>query len=247
MVPETNRFGDPAMSERFASAGSHSGAEAMTRLTERLAALAPSAAPMELARTQAVSMPRTSPAAAAAMSAAIAARGAERARRSRSVIGLMVDGFVAVCAIIPYALVALVLRLAIARAFFVDGQGRVSGPVIPFDWQGFHTSLVLPLQLRVEAVTSVFMPDVALPVSPLVVAYLVAGAEFILPICLVLGFATRFAAFGLLVVTVLLQLFVVPQALWTTHIYWASVLLVLISLGPGRLSLDALIRLVARR
>jgi putative oxidoreductase len=219
----------------------------MTRLSERLAALAPSAVPLELARTQAVSMPRASAAAAPSISAAVAARSAERARRSRSVTGLIVDGFVAACAIIPYALVALVLRLAIARAFFVDGQNRVSGPVIPFDWQGFHTSLVLPLQIKTEAVTSVFVPDLVLPVSPLAVAYLVAGGEFILPICILLGFATRFAAFGLLLVTVLLQVFVMPQALWSTHIYWASLLLVLISLGPGRLSLDALIRLIARR
>jgi putative oxidoreductase len=219
----------------------------MTRLSERLAALAPSAVPLELARTQAVSMPRASAAAAPSISAAVAARSAERARRSRSVTGLIVDGFVAACAIIPYALVALVLRLAIARAFFVDGQNRVSGPVIPFDWQGFHTSLVLPLQIKTEAVTSVFVPDLVLPVSPLAVAYLVAGGEFILPICILLGFATRFAAFGLLLVTVLLQVFVMPQALWSTHIYWASLLLVLISLGPGRLSLDALIRLIAKR
>jgi hypothetical protein len=39
----------------------------------------------------------------------------------------------------------------------------------------------------------------------------------------------------------------VPQALWTAHIYWASILLVLLTLGAGKISLDSLIRFVARR
>jgi uncharacterized membrane protein YphA (DoxX/SURF4 family) len=38
-----------------------------------------------------------------------------------------------------------------------------------------------------------------------------------------------------------------PEALWTAHIYWASMLVVLVSLGGGKLSLDALIRFIARR
>jgi uncharacterized membrane protein YphA (DoxX/SURF4 family) len=38
-----------------------------------------------------------------------------------------------------------------------------------------------------------------------------------------------------------------PQAFWTAHVYWASLLLVLISVGPGQISLDALIRRIARR
>jgi putative oxidoreductase len=231
-----------------ASAGALSGDQAMSRLAERLAALAPATPVLDLAQTHAVSMPRTSPASAAALStsAAIAARAAERARRSRSVIGLTVDGFVAVCKVIPYTLVALALRLVIAQVFFFDGQKRVSGPVIPFDWQTIHVTLVVPLQVKAEALSAIFLPDVA-PITPVVIAYLIAGAEFILPLCLVIGFGTRFAAFGLLLVTALLQVFVMPQALWSTHVYWASILLVLLSLGPGRASLDALIRLIARR
>ena len=71
------------------------------------------------------------------------------------------------------------------------------------------------------------------PIPPALAAYLVGGAEFLLPIMLVLGFGTRFAALGLLVVTALIQLYVLPEALWTAHVYWASILLVLLSRGPG--------------
>jgi putative oxidoreductase len=45
----------------------------------------------------------------------------------------------------------------------------------------------------------------------------------------------------------MIQFYVLPEALWTTHVYWASLLMVLLALGPGRISLDALIRAVARR
>ena len=36
-----------------------------------------------------------------------------------------------------------------------------------------------------------------------------------------------------------------PQALWTAHVYWGGILLVLISLGGGVISLDGIFR--ARR
>jgi putative oxidoreductase len=68
----------------------------------------------------------------------------------------------------------------------------------------------------------------------------------VLPICLLLGFATRFAAAGLLALTMLLQIYVAP-AMWSLHVYWLSILLVLVLLGPGAISIDALIRTIYRR
>jgi putative oxidoreductase len=73
-------------------------------------------------------------------------------------------------------------------------------------------------------------------------AHIVGYAEFFLPICLVLGFATRFAATGLFIITIVLQAYVAPEALWTAHAYWASILLVLMSVGPGEISVDQAIR-----
>jgi putative oxidoreductase len=86
-----------------------------------------------------------------------------------------------------------------------------------------------------------------LPVTPALAAYLFTYAEFVLPICLVLGFATRLAALGLLGLTAALQLYVAPSMWWTAHVYWVAILLVLVTAGPGAISLDALIRLLYRR
>jgi putative oxidoreductase len=85
-----------------------------------------------------------------------------------------------------------------------------------------------------------------LPVPPAVAAALFTYAEFVLPICLVLGFATRLAALGLLVMTLLLQFYVLPTMWWSAHVYWVSILAVLICRGPGAISIDALVRFVYR-
>lgn len=236
-----------------------SGEVAMARLADRLATLAPP--PLELARMQAVSMPRPSPAVAAGMAAtaAIAARAADRARRSRSVIGMTVDGFVSACMLVPYALVALALRLVMARIFFFDGQSRIDGPRLslhlpaqtpfnlPVRLPSLDISAVLPLHIKADTIADFATQSPPIPLPPAIVAYLVGYAEFALPICLVLGFATRFASLGLLTITGLMALFIVPQSFSVEPVYWASILLVLVSLGGGTLSIDHIIRLIARR
>jgi putative oxidoreductase len=233
-----------------ASRGRHApnGEMAMARLADRLAAMAPQE-PLNLTALQATSMPRPSPAVSAALSTskAISARAAERARRSRSVTGLLVDGFVAACSLVPYAVVALALRLVMARVFFLDGQTRIDGPRLPLDVLDFNFSLVLPAQVRPETFTAFLTQYPPLPIPPVLAAYTVSYAEFVLPILLVLGFATRFAALSLLVMTALISLYVMPQALLSAHIYWAGMLLVLLSQGAGQISVDAVIRYVARR
>jgi putative oxidoreductase len=241
------------MSDQLAAAsqrmGNLPGDVAMARLADRLLEMAPPTAPSGLTALPATSMPRPSPAVAAALatSAAISARAAERARRSRSVVGMMVDGFVAACSLLPYALVGLALRLAMARVFFLDGQTRVDGPHVPLNVQDFSISVTLPLEVKADTINAFLTQIPPLPVSPALAAYVLSYSEFVLPIWLVLGFATRFSALALLALTVMLQLFVMPQALWTTHVYWASILLVLISLGGGKISVDAIIRFIARR
>jgi len=62
-----------------------------------------------------------------------------------------------------------------------------------------------------------------------------------MPPLLVLGFATRFAAMALFGMTLVIEIFVFPEA-WPTHIQWAAMLLVLMGRGAGSLSLDALIQ-----
>jgi putative oxidoreductase len=226
-------------------ANQNAGVTAMSRLADRLAAVTPPAPVLEL--TNPVPLPRPSPAVAAALAttAAIAARADRNARRSRSITGLMIDGFVALCSFIPYALVALGLRLIMARVFFLDGQSRIAGPRLSQNIYGFDFSAVLPMQVRPDTFSD-FLHFSSLPVPPMLTAYAVSYAEFILPVMLVIGFGTRFAALGLLAITALIQLYVMPQALWSTHVYWAALLLVLLSRGPGALSIDHFIKLARR-
>ncbi len=67
-------------------------------------------------------------------------------------------------------------------------------------------------------------------------------AEHVLPVLLILGLLSRFSALGLLAMTAVIQIFVFPEA-WVTHGLWAAALLVVAAQGPGRLSLDHLLRL----
>ena len=73
--------------------------------------------------------------------------------------------------------------------------------------------------------------------APFVVVYVVGVAEIVLPVWLVLGLATRFAAPAHLALTGVIYL-VVPVGWANFHLYWASLALAIIALGPGRLSLD---------
>jgi putative oxidoreductase len=220
------------------------GVAAMAKLTERLAAVTP---PVVVGNLNA--SPRFSPAVTAALSrsAAMAARAERRARHSRSFIGMVVESFVSACSFIPYALVALALRLVMARVFFLDGQTRVEGPRVPLSINDFDFTLVLPLHVKAETISAFLTQYTALPMPPMLAAALVSYGEFILPICLILGFCTRFAALGLLLMMAMIDLYVMPQGFWSMHVYWDAVLLVLFTLGAGQVSVDHVIRYVTRR
>jgi putative oxidoreductase len=142
---------------------------------------------------------------------------------------------------IPYALIALFLRIVAAHPFFVSGQTKIEGPTIDGEHLGLDMTIQIPTGLR-DAVIALFAEEYKLPyISPEYAAYLTAALEFVLPILLVLGLATRFSAFGLLAITLVIQLFVYPDAWWTAHSYWTALLIVLIARGPGALSLDYLL------
>ncbi|HXX26785.1 MAG TPA: DoxX family membrane protein [Pseudolabrys sp.] len=223
------------------------GAAAMSRLADRIAAVTPPPPVLDLINPVPATPPRPSPAVAAALAttAALAARADARARRSRrSITALIVEGLVALFSFIPYAVVALGIRLIMARVFFLDGQMRIDGPRFSQSAYGFEFSAVLPTHVRPDAINDFL--HYTLPIPPVLTAYLVTFGEFILPIMLVIGIGARFAALGLLALTVLLQLYVTPTALWTTHVYWAALLLVIMSRGPGALSVDHFIKLASR-
>ena len=172
---------------------------------------------------------------------------ARPARPPRSTVGMALDGFVAACSFIPYAVVALDLRVLMARICFLDGQTKIDGPRLPLDVYNYHFSVVLPLNVKAETFTAFMTQFAPLPVPPMLAAYEVSYAEFILPIMLVLGFGARFAALGMLIMTAVISIYIVPETLWNLLIYWFAILALLLTQGPGWLSVDHFIRLVVRR
>lgn len=116
-------------------------------------------------------------------------------------------------------------RIFIAMTFWLSGRTKV---------EGFLSMSQSTLFL--------FREEYALPIIPYrLAAYLATYAEHVFPILLILGLASRLSAAGLLVMTLVIQLFVYPDA-WATHLAWATALAFVIFRGPGAVSIDHLIR-----
>jgi putative oxidoreductase len=79
------------------------------------------------------------------------------------------------------------------------------------------------------------------PIPPDIAAPMAAFSEFLFPILLVLGLATRFAAVSLLGMTLVIQIFVYPDAWWSVHLLWVAMASILIVRGGGLFSADALV------
>jgi len=121
---------------------------------------------------------------------------------------------------VPYSVLAVPLRLAVATVFWNSGMTKLA------DW---------------SAALALFSDEYKVPLlPPEVAAYLAVSIELATPVLLVLGLFTRGAALVLLGMTIFIEVFVYPLA-WPTHIQWAAMLLVLLCRGPGALSLDRLL------
>lgn len=128
--------------------------------------------------------------------------------------------------LIPQDAVSLALRVFPAMVFWQSGRTKVEG------WFTIKDSTFF-----------LFKEEFALPLIPSdLAAVLATTAEHVLPILLILGLFTRFATLGLLFMTLVIEIFVYPDA-WVTHGLWGATFLALIAQGPGRLSLDALLGL----
>jgi putative oxidoreductase len=142
---------------------------------------------------------------------------------------------------IPYSVIAVFLRIVAAHPFFVSGQTKIEGPTIGREIFGVDLTIQIPTGIR-DATFALFADEYKLPfLSPNTAAYATTAIEFLLPILLFIGLLTRMSAFGLLAVTMIIQIFVYPDAWWTAHAYWAALLVVLIARGPGVISLDRLV------
>ena len=124
---------------------------------------------------------------------------------------------------IPYSAVALGSRFALASVFWRSAQTKVNGFSIREEtFYLFQEEYKVPL----------LPPDLA--------AYFATIGEHAFSVLLLIGLASRLSALGLFGMTMVIQLFVFPDG-WPEHILWISLQLLIISRGPGTISLDHLI------
>lgn len=99
----------------------------------------------------------------------------------------------------------------------------------------------LPLDMKPATIT-LFANEYDLPIlPPAVAAWMATLAEFVLPLLLVVGLASRLSAMALLAMTLVIQFLVYPEAWWGTHALWIVMAGYLAVYGPGRASLDHLV------
>lgn len=125
----------------------------------------------------------------------------------------------------PHSLLALVARLSMASVFWASARTKVEEGSL------FTLSDGAVYLFREEYRVPLLPPELA--------AHLALVNEHLMPVLLVLGFATRLASTVLLAMTLVIQLFVYPDA-YGVHGPWAVCLIYLMKYGPGTLSLDRL-------
>ena len=117
----------------------------------------------------------------------------------------------------PRSVLQLMARLSIGAVFFNSGLTKIAS------WQ---TTVVL---FRDEYRVPVLPPELA--------ASLAAATELTCPVLLVLGLATRLATLPMLGMTFVIEAFVYPED-WIEHLSWATLLLFILTRGPGAIALD---------
>lgn len=119
------------------------------------------------------------------------------------------------------------LRVALAGVFWRSGRTKViEGSFLEID----------PSQY--DLFRSEFS---GLPLDPVIAVPLTVFAEHVFPMLLLFGLATRFSAGALLVMALVIQIFVFPDAWWPVHSLWAAMAAILVVRGGGLFSLDALV------
>ncbi len=127
---------------------------------------------------------------------------------------------------VPLSLIQLAMRISVGSAFFKAGLLK------------YHSF---------EFAVKLFEDEYKVPLlAPAVAARFAMFNELTWPVLLFLGLATRVATLPLLVMITVIQLFVYPDA-WSDNLLWATMLIFLLTRGPGGLSIDALVeRYVAK-
>ena len=120
----------------------------------------------------------------------------------------------------PLSILQLAMRIGVGAVFFRSGLLKLDS--WEFTIQLFRDEYKVPL------------------LDPILAAQAATIVELGVPPLLFAGLATRFATLPLLGMIAVIQVFVYPNA-WSDHLMWASALLLVLTRGPGFLSLDYLI------
>jgi len=126
----------------------------------------------------------------------------------------------------PPSLLQLMFRVAIAAVFWSSGLTKIAS---------WTTTIAL---FRDEYMVPLLPPEIAAVMS--------ATFELSCSALIVVGLATRLATLPLLSMTFVIEVFVYPEY-WAMHLMWASVLLFLLTKGPGVFSLDHYVKHALRR
>ncbi|HEX5047047.1 MAG TPA: DoxX family protein [Gammaproteobacteria bacterium] len=141
----------------------------------------------------------------------------------------MNERYGAICAWLerfPLPIIQLAMRIAVGAAFFRSGLLKIGS--WEFAVQLFRDEYKVPL------------------LDPVIAAKIATAVELGVPWFLFLGLATRVATLPLLGMIAVIQIFVYPNA-WSDHLLWASILVFLLTRGPGALSVDYLVARLLRR
>lgn len=121
---------------------------------------------------------------------------------------------------VPFSLIQLAMRVSIGFVFFNAGLLK---------YRSFEFAVKL------------FAEQYRLPIiSPELAATLAMIVELSMPILLFAGLATRFATLPLIGMSLIIVLLVYPGS-WNESLLWGSILVTLLTRGPGVFSLDYLI------
>lgn len=129
---------------------------------------------------------------------------------------------------LPTSIALLFVRVALGGVFWFSGRSKVEeGTLLTISENTLYQFADTPFN--------------NVPLPPAFAAHMSLYMEHLLPILLVIGLFTRFSALGLLGMTLVIQIFVFPEAWWQVHILWLAMALTLITRGGGLLSLDQLL------
>lgn len=132
-----------------------------------------------------------------------------------------------VSARLPESLMLLFMRIVLAGVFWRSGQTKIAEG----SWFKISDSAYTLFETEYSGV----------PLPSHLAAVMATVSEHLFPVLLVFGLLTRFAALALLGMTLVIQIFVYPDAFWTEHSLWMAMQFALIVRGAGLFSLDALL------